>query len=104
MRDIPSYRRGLNVRRKWLLQLYRTVGPCCKIAYLERVPVGMIQYTPLHHVPYFPTQRKDVLYIHCIYVKRDFRDKRIGSKILYALINEMKKLNPLLKHNPVGSS
>lgn len=100
MRDIPSYTEGLKVTREWLLQLYRIVGPCCKIAYLEDVPVGMIQYTPLHHVPYFPTQRKDVLYIHCIYVKREFRDRGIGSKLLNDLTNEMKMTNLLFKGKP----
>jgi len=100
LRDIRSYREGLKVRRGWLFQLYRTVGPCCKIAYLEKVPAGMIQYTPLHHVPYFLTERKDVLYIHCIYVRRNFRGRGIGSKLLSALINEMKTTNPLFKEQP----
>lgn len=100
LRSILSYRRGLKVRREWLLQLYRTVGPCCKIAYLERVPVGMIQYTPLHHIPYLPTQRKDFLYLHCIYVRRDFRGREIGSKLLNSLINEMTVPNPLFKEQP----
>lgn len=97
LRDMPSYREGLKVRREWLLQLYRTVGPCCKIAYLEDIPVGMIQYTALHHVPYFSTVRKDVLYIHCIYVRRDFRGRGIGSKLLNVLVNEMRMTNPLFK-------
>jgi len=97
MRDLLSYRQGLNVRREWLLQLYRTIGPCCTIAYFDNVPVGMIQYTPLHHVPYFPTERKDVLYIHCIFVRRDFRNKGIGAKLLNALFEEMKKPNPLFE-------
>jgi len=100
MRDIPSYNEGLKVRREWLLQLYRTVGPCCKITYTENVPVGMIQYTPLHHIPYFPTKRKDILYVHCIYVKKDLREKGIGSKLLQAVIDEMKKPNPLFKTEP----
>jgi len=100
MKDIPSYKQGLNVRREWLVQLYKTVGPCCKIAYMEDVPVGMIQYTPLHRIPYFPTKRKDVLYIHCIYVKRDFRDKGIGSKLLHTIIDEMRKPNSLFEAQP----
>lgn len=102
-RDEPSYRKGLEVRREWLLQLYKTVRSCCKIAYVENVPAGMIQYTPLHHVPYFPTKRKDVLYIHCIFVKRDFRGRGIGSELLDALIDELRKPNPLFEANPCRS-
>ena len=45
LRDDPFYREGLKIRREWLLQLYGTIGSCCKIAYVENEPVGMIQYT-----------------------------------------------------------
>jgi GNAT superfamily N-acetyltransferase len=31
---------------------------------------------------YFPTKRNYVLYIHCIFVKRDFHGKGIGLKLL----------------------
>ena len=38
-----------------------------------------------------------MLYIHCIFVKRDFRGKGIGSKLLCNLISEMRRPNPLFK-------
>ena len=97
LKNIPSYVAGLRVRRDWLLELYRTLGPCCKIAYFDDIPVGMIQYTPLHQIPYFPTKREDVLYIYCMYVRRDFRGRGIGSKLLNVLVNEMRTTNPLFK-------
>jgi GNAT superfamily N-acetyltransferase len=96
----PSYRQGLKVRKEWLLSLIRTVGCCCKIAYTNKKPVGIIQFNPLHRIPYFVTKRRDILYIHCIFVKRESRSQGIGSKLLEALINDMKKPNPLFENQP----
>jgi len=81
----------------WLLNLYRELGPCAKIAYLNDKPVGMIQYSPLHTIPFFKTERRDVLYIHCIYVERNVRNRGLGLTLLNALMNDMKKPNKLFK-------
>jgi len=94
-RDDEHVITGLEIRKNWLLDLYTEVGPCAKIAYLNDKPVGMIQYTPLHKIPYFKTERRDVLYIHCIYVKRNIRNRGVGSTLLHALINDMKRPNKL---------
>jgi len=97
LRSDINIKKGLEIRKRWLLNLYRKVGPCAKIAYLDNTPVGMIQYSPLHVIPYFKTRRKDVLYIHCIYVKRKVRNRGIGSLLLKSLISEMKKPNRLFE-------
>lgn len=94
----PFYRQGLKVRREWLLGLTRTTGSCCKLAYKDGKPVGMIQFNPLHRIPYFAPQRRDALYIHCIFVKQEFRNQGIGSKLLETLIDEIKKPNPLFEN------
>jgi len=98
--DDPFFRRGMDVRRQWLLRLFETVGSCCKIAYVGNVPVGMIQFSPMHNVPYFVTQRRDALNIHCIFVKKEFREKGIGYRLLQSLIDEMKKPNPYFDGKP----
>jgi len=100
MKDDTLYKQGMEVRRKWLLHTYQTVGPCAKIAYINRIPAGMIQYTPLHHVPYFTTKRRDALYIHCIFTKKDFRLKGVADKLLRELIKEIKKPAPIFQNKP----
>lgn len=100
IKDNFLYKRGMEIRKKWLLHIYRTIGPCVKIAYVNKVPVGMIQYTPLHHVPYFTTKRRDALYIHCIYTKRDFRLMGVAGKLLENLTKEMKHPNPIFGNEP----
>ena len=100
VRDDKSFRAGCEIREKWLIDLYRSIGPCAKIACIADKPVGVIQYTPLHVIPYFRTNRKDVLCIHCIYVPKRYRKRGIGSALLDALINEMSKPNKLFAQFP----
>jgi len=100
LKDNENVKIGLGIRKNWLLNLYREVDSCAKIAYAKNEPVGMIQYSPLHKIPYFKTKKRDVLYIHCIYVKRDVRHSGIGSLLLKALINDMKKPNKPFKSCP----
>jgi GNAT superfamily N-acetyltransferase len=97
LRSDINVKKGLEIRKRWLLDLYREIGPCAKIAYLDNIPVGMIQYSPLHKIPYFKTRRRDVLYIHCIYTKRNVRNRGIGSLLLNSLIGEMEKPNRLFE-------
>jgi len=100
MMSDPSFREGLNVRREWLRRVHRTVGSCCRIAYVKSVPVGMIQFNPLHRIPYFVTKRRDALYIHCIFVKKKFREQGIGFKLLQNLVDEMREPNPYFDGQP----
>jgi len=90
----------MEVRKRWLLHIYRTVGPCVKIAYINKIPVGMIQYTPLHNVPYFDTRIRDALYIHCIYTKKDFRLMGVAGRLLESLVKEMRQPNPIFEGQP----
>lgn len=96
----PYCRKGLDVRKEWMLRLHKTVGPCCKIAYVKDVPVGMIQFNPMHRIPYFVAKRRDALYIHCIFVKKVFRGNGIGYRLLQSLIDDMKKPNPYFEEQP----
>ena len=98
VRNEASYRIGCEIRGRWLLNVCKTVGPCAKIAYVGGKPVGMIEYTPLHVIPYFKTKRKDALYIHCIYVPKRYRHRGIGYALLGSLINEMSGPNKLFRH------
>jgi GNAT superfamily N-acetyltransferase len=100
VRHEESYRKGCEIRKKWLMNLHRTVGPCAKIAYIAKKPVGVIEYTPLHTIPYFRTKRKDALYIHCMYVPKRYRHRGIGSALLDSLIDEMSKPNTLFRQVP----
>ena len=97
VRNESSYRKGCEIRKKWLMNLYRAVGPCAKIAYIANKPVETIEYTPLHVIPYFRTKRRDVLYIHCMYVPKRYRHRGVGSALLDSVMNEMSRPNKLFR-------
>lgn len=100
LRDDENVKIGWEIRKHWLLELCRKIGSCAKIAYIKGKPAGMIQYSPLHAIPYFKTKRRDVLYIHCIYVKRKLRNRGVGSALLKALLSDMEKPNKLFEWRP----
>jgi len=88
---------GLEIRRKWFLDLYRKMVSCAKIAYITDKPVGIVQYPPLHTIPYFKTRWRDVLYIHCMYVQEEFRRRGVGSELLEVVKSEMSKSNRMFE-------
>jgi GNAT superfamily N-acetyltransferase len=100
IRHDKNIRIGYEIRKKWLLELSPSVGPCAKIAYLRNHPVGVIQFTPLQVIPYFETNRKDALYIHCMYVREEQRKKGIGSALLESLIDDVSRPNALFYNEP----
>lgn len=95
--DDKNFLAGLEVRKRWLLNTCRKIGSCAKIAYVADKPVGIIKYTPLHTIPYFNTRRRDVLYIHCMYVREELRNHGIGSALLEAVKSEMSRPNRMFK-------
>jgi GNAT superfamily N-acetyltransferase len=100
VREDKDIQIGCEIRKNWLLGLYRSIGPCAKIAYVNDDPVGILQYTPLHIIPYFKTNRRDALYIHCIYVQERYRKRGIGSSLLEVLISEMSEPNKFFGQVP----
>jgi GNAT superfamily N-acetyltransferase len=91
---------GLDIRRRWLLRTHREMGSCAKIAYIADRAVGIIQYTPLHTIPYYRTHRRDVLYIHCMDVQEEFRNRGIGTALLEAVKSRMRAPNSMFKEQP----
>ena len=65
--DCLIYKKGMEVRRKWLIDRLEKQGPCVKIAYLDGRPVAQIVFCPEEAIPYIRGPRKDVVNILCTY-------------------------------------
>jgi GNAT superfamily N-acetyltransferase len=61
------HEKGVDVRRRWLIDMLEQHGPCAKIAYLDGRPVAQIVFCPEEAIPYIREPRKDVVDILCTY-------------------------------------
>ncbi len=62
-KEHPDWVKGSGEKKKWALQMLAKWGSFVKVAYIDNIPVGMIQYRPI------PEER--IVSIDCIYVSRD---------------------------------
>jgi len=89
--DGPLHRKGMEVRRRWLLDMLEQSGPCVKIAYMDGRPVAQIVFFPEEMMPYIDDPRKDVVNLQCIYspFPEDQR-KGVGAALMKDLVDECK--------------
>jgi len=90
----PAHRRGMQLKREWLLEMLNTVGSVAKIAYYRGIPTGQILYFPEEIDKVRTVKRKNVIWINCIY--NPFPEAQrigIGRKLLKSLIEDCKRGN-----------
>ncbi len=83
-REDEDFKRGIEEKRLWCIEMLEKYGSFAKIAYVNDEPVGMIQYRPFID--------ENVVNIDCIYVPdKKYWNKGIGKMLLNKLIEEMGK-------------
>jgi len=65
--DDPLQRKGMEMKRAWLLRMLEEHGPCTKIAYLDGRPVAQILFYPEEAVPFIPDPRQGAVVLNCAY-------------------------------------
>jgi hypothetical protein len=65
--DDPLQTKGMEIKRRWLLEMLGRYGPCTKIAYLDDRPVAQILFYPEEAVPYVLSPREGAVILHCAY-------------------------------------
>jgi GNAT superfamily N-acetyltransferase len=88
---IPSYEEGFVRKSRWLGEMLKKTKFLSKIAYIDRAPLGMIQFYPEDCIPFLRVKREDVLRLDCIYVTKELQGKRIGRALLKAMIRDAKE-------------
>jgi len=85
----PLQRRGMELKRRWLLEMLSRYGPCTKVAYLEGRPIAQLLYYPEEALPYVEEPRRDVIRLHCIYNPfPEARGRGAASALLRELLRE----------------
>jgi GNAT superfamily N-acetyltransferase len=89
--DDPVLKEGIEVRRRWLIDILEQHGPCAKIAYLDGRPVAQIVFYPEEAIPYINDPRKDVILLQCIYSPfPKAQRKGVGAALMKNLVDECK--------------
>ena len=82
---------------EWLNEVAKEFGSCIKLAYLNDVPIGFIQYAP---AKFFPCVKEyasgppseDAVFIACLYIaNKELRGKGLGTSMLENLIGKLKE-------------
>jgi N-acetylglutamate synthase-like GNAT family acetyltransferase len=82
-RDDPAYVIGMELKRRWAMDMLQKWGACAKLAYMGTEAVGLIQYEPI--------PEEGVIHIHCLYVpEQEYWQKGIATRLLSSLVEEMK--------------
>lgn len=91
LRD-PLQRRGMEIKRRWLLEMLNHYGGCTKVAYLDGGPVAQLLYYPEEAIPYVENPRRDVIHLHCVYnLFPEARGKGVASALIRDLLEEAER-------------
>lgn len=83
---------GVKIKKRWLLEMLRKLGPVAKIAYLDDKPVAQVLYCPEDSKPASLNKRKGVLDILCLYNPTPAAQKLgVGTKLLQSVIKDAKQ-------------
>lgn len=99
--DDPLQRQGIELKRRWLLDMLEEHGPCTKIAYLDENPVAQILFYPEAAVPFIADPRREVVTLHCAYNPfPEARGKGAGTALIKSIIDDCRSELPCLKRRP----
>lgn len=99
--DDPLQRKGIELKRRWLLGMLAEHGPFTKIAYLGDKPVAQILFYPEEVVPFIQNPRREVVILHCAYNPfPEARGKGAGTALLRSLVEDCRRGLPCLGGRP----
>lgn len=99
--DDPLQRKGMEIKRVWLLRMLEEYGSCTKIAYLDGRPVAQILFYPEEAVPFIPDPREGTVVLNCTYNPfPEARGKGAASALVRSLAEEARAGLKCLRGEP----
>jgi len=87
-------------KKAWVKKALKAFGSCAKIAYVNDEPIGFVEFYPVQMFPVLRHVIKDrkIMLITCVFIggkrtkglQREFQGQGIGSKLVQALIEDLK--------------
>jgi len=85
----PIQRRGIELKRQWLLEMLEKHGPLTKLAYLDGRPIAQILFFPEEVAKFLPEPRKYVIVLQCVYNPfPEAQGKGAGTALLRSLMED----------------
>ncbi len=94
--DKTNIKDAIQIKQNWLIHVSKEFGNCGFIAYLNKRPVGLIQYAPTEYFPRIEKYQdispsKDSIFLTCLYIPdKRLRGKGIGKQLLNKVIRDLK--------------
>ncbi len=99
--DEPLQRKGMEIKRAWLLRMLKEHGPCTKIAYFNGRPVAQILFYPEEAVPFIQDPREGAIVLNCAYNPfPEARGKGAASSLIRSLVDEARAGLKCLRGSP----
>jgi len=90
-RHAKTLKEGGLRKREWIERGLKRFGVCAKVAYLEKNPVGFVEFYPMSAFPLLPKRDKRTMLITCVFIPNKALQKMgIGSRLVQALIDDLK--------------
>lgn len=97
----PIHQQGIELKRKWLLEMLEKYGSIAKIGYFKERPAAQILYYPEEAEKTKSFKRTNILVINCIYNPTPEAQKlKIGTKLLQDVIENAKQRKTCLSNKP----
>jgi len=97
----PLQRQGIELKRRWMLEMLEEHGPCTKIAYLDDEAVAQLLFYPEEAAPFIADARRDVVVLHCAYNPfPKARGRGAGTALIKSLVDDCRTGLPCLEGTP----
>jgi GNAT superfamily N-acetyltransferase len=87
--DDPLQRQGIELRRRWILDMLNEYGSCVKVAYLDGKPAAQLLFYPEEATPFIPKPRKGVVLLRCVYNPfKEAQGKGVSTSLMKSFVEE----------------
>jgi hypothetical protein len=96
--DDPLQRQGIELRRRWIIDMLNEYGPCVKIAYLDGEPAAQLLFYPEKAAPFIPKPRMGAMLLRCVYNPfKEAQGKGVSTALMKNFVKECRAKPKSLK-------
>ena len=96
--DDPLQRQGIELRRRWILDMLDEYGPCVKVAYLDGKPAAQLLFYPEKVAPFIPKSRVGVMLLRCVYNPfKEAQGRVVSTALMKNFVEECRAMPKSLK-------